>query len=56
MMRRLWPDRNPLRRAADRAEVAVMAGLLAMFMAGVPLATMAAAGWAAANGMHAEQA
>jgi len=41
MMRRLWPDRNPLRRAADRAEAAVMAGLLAMFMAGVPLAAVA---------------
>jgi len=27
MMRRLRPDRNPLRRAADRAEPAVMAGL-----------------------------
>ncbi len=56
MMRRLWPDRNPLRRAADRAETAVMAGLLAMFLAGVPLAAVAAAGWVAANGMHAERA
>ncbi len=44
MMRRLWPDRNPLRRAADRAEAAVMAGLLAMFLVGVPLAAVATAG------------
>ena len=56
MMRRLWPDRNPPRRAADRVEAAVMAGLLAMFLAGVPLAAVAAAGWVAANGMHAERA
>jgi hypothetical protein len=56
MMRRLWPDRNPLRRAAGRAGAAVMAGLPAMFLAGVPLAAVAAAGRAAANGVHAERA
>ncbi len=56
MMRRLWPDCNPLRRAADRVEAPAMAGLLAVFLAGVPLAAVAAAGWVAANGMHAERA
>lgn len=48
MMRRLRPDRNPLRRTADRVEAAVMAGLLVMFLAAVPLAALAAAGQSAA--------
>ena len=54
MMRRLRPDRNPLRRTADRVEAAVMAGLLVMFLAGVPLAALAAAG--PPRGMRAERA
>ena len=56
MMRRLRPDRNPLRRTADRVEAAVMAGLLVVFLAGVPLAALAAAGQVAASGMRAERA
>jgi hypothetical protein len=43
MIRRLWPDRNPLRRPIDRAESLVMAGLAIAFLAGVPLAVAAAA-------------
>ena len=39
--RRLWPDRNPLRRAADRAEFAVVALLLFALVAGVPLTVLA---------------
>lgn len=43
---RLWrefrPDRNPLRRAWDRAEVALLGGLLAAFLIGVPLAALSA--------------
>ena len=35
--RRLWPDRNPLRRAADRVEFAIAALLLVALLAGVPL-------------------
>ena len=31
-VRRLWPDRNPLRRAADRADFAVAALLLVAFL------------------------
>ena len=54
--RRLWPDRNPLRRAADRAEFAVVALLLVAFLAGVPLTALAAAHWAAASGLRAERA
>ena len=45
-MRRLRPDRNPLPRTADRAEAAATAMLLVVFLAGVPSAALAAAGWA----------
>jgi hypothetical protein len=55
-VRRLWPDRNPLRRAADRAEFAVAALLLAAFFAGVPLTAPAAAHWAAVSGVRSERA
>jgi hypothetical protein len=48
MIRRLRPGRNPLRRTADRVEAAVMATLLVVFLAAVPLAALAPAGWAAA--------
>lgn len=53
-MRGWWPDSNPLRRASDRAEAAVFAALLAVFLAGAPLAALAAAGWAHHSGQHAE--
>lgn len=56
MMRRLRPDRNPLRRTADRAEATAMACLPAVFLAGVSLAARAAAGQVAAGGMRAGQA
>jgi hypothetical protein len=55
-VRRLRPDRNPLRRAADRAEFAVVALLLVAFFAGVPLTALAAAHWAAASGLRTERA
>jgi hypothetical protein len=38
---RLWPDRNPLRRPADRAERLIIAGLLALFAAAAPAVAMA---------------
>jgi hypothetical protein len=38
--RELRPDRNPLCRACDRAEAALLAGLLAAFLIGVPLAAV----------------
>ena len=41
-LRGLWPDRNPLRRTIDRAEAALVAGLAVAFLAGVPLAAVAA--------------
>lgn len=55
-MRRLRPDRNPLRRGIDRVETAIMAVLLAVFLAGVPLAALAAAGQAARGGVRTERA
>jgi hypothetical protein len=41
-VRGLWPDRNPLRRTIDRAEAVVAAALAAAFLAGAPLAALAA--------------
>ena len=38
----LWPDRNPLRRAVDRVEAATVAGLAVAFLAGAPVAALAA--------------
>ncbi|MGH3159181.1 MAG: hypothetical protein ACRDNF_21770, partial [Streptosporangiaceae bacterium] len=54
--RRLRPDSNPLRRAADWAEFTVAVLLLVAFLAGVPLTALAAAGWAAASGLRTERA
>lgn len=54
--RRLWPDRNPPRRAADRVEFAIAALLLVAFLASVPLTALTAARWAAASGLRAERA
>jgi hypothetical protein len=45
-VRGLWPDNNPLRRTIDRAEAVVVAGLAAAFLAGVPLAAVAAGHYA----------
>ena len=44
-LRGLWPDRNPLRRASDRAEAAVVACLAAALLIGVPLTALFAARW-----------
>ncbi len=41
-VRGLWPDRNPLRRTLDRVEVIAVAGLAVGFLAGAPLAAVAA--------------
>jgi hypothetical protein len=58
-VRRWWPDRNPVRRSSDRAETAIVAGLLAAFLAGAPAAAVATDGWAhgvAAHVQHAQEA
>ena len=44
-VRRWRFDRNPLRRAADRAETAVLALLVAAFLIGGPFAALAAGAW-----------
>jgi hypothetical protein len=45
-LRGLWPDRNPLRRATDRAEAAITALTLITFLAVAPLSAVIAARWA----------
>lgn len=55
LVRGLRPDRNPLRRATDRAEAALVAGLIAAFLAGAPVAAITAAHSAFAAGMRSEQ-
>jgi hypothetical protein len=48
------PDRNPLRRASDRAETAVVALLVIVFLAAAPFTALAAGGWAHAMARHAQ--
>ena len=59
-MGRLWrelrPDRNPLRRACDRAEAVLLAALLAAFLVAVPLAAMIGGGHAYGAGLRVERA
>ncbi len=53
--RLVWPDRNPLRRAVDRAEAAILAGLAAAFLALAPLAVAVAGHVAYGGGLRAAQ-
>lgn len=58
-VRGLWPDRNPLRRTMDRVEAVVVGGLVVAFLAGAPLAAVAARHAAYSIGSrtaHAQQA
>jgi hypothetical protein len=48
------PDRNPLRRASDRAETAVVALLVTAFLAAAPFTALASGGWAHAMARHAQ--
>jgi hypothetical protein len=43
------PDRNPLRRPADRLEFALLAALMVVFLAGAPLVAMFVGRWAYAG-------
>ena len=54
-VRRLRPDRNPLRRTLDRVEAAVGAGLAIAFLAGAPLAAIAADHFASSVGSRADR-
>ncbi len=58
LARHLALDHNPLRRRAGRLQTCIMAGLLAAFLAGAPLAAAATGSWAHAGGLrqqHAQQ-
>jgi hypothetical protein len=50
LARALGLDRNPLRRASDRAETWTRIGLLAIFFIAGPIAAHGAAGWASHTG------
>ena len=54
--RSFWPDGNPLRRAVDRAEAAIVAALALAFLAVAPLAAGLAGHIAYADGVRAAQA
>ncbi len=53
LARALGPDRNPLRRATDRAEAWIRAGLLAVFLIAGPMAALGAGHWAYHTGITA---
>jgi hypothetical protein len=58
LARRLGLDRNPLRRRTDKIGACLAVLLLAVFLIGAPLLSVAAAGWAtraAASGQRAER-
>ena len=56
LARRLGLDRNPLRRRTDKIGACVAALLLAVFLIGAPLLSVAAAGWAARAGASGQRA
>ncbi len=51
-LRERWPDRNPLRRASDRVEAALVAATLVLFLAGAPLLALFAWHWADAAALR----
>ena len=51
-LRARWPDRNPLRRASDRVEAAIVAAALVLFLAGAPLLALFAWHWADAAALR----
>ncbi len=55
LARALGLDRNPLRRATDRAEAWIRAGLLAVFLIAGPMAALSAGHWAYHPGTTAAQ-
>lgn len=50
--RLLWPDRNPLRRAVDRVEAAIVTALIVVFLIGAPLAVAVTSHVAYRNGIR----
>jgi hypothetical protein len=49
-------DRNPLRRRVDRVEAGMLAGLIMVFLIGMPMLVAVAGHWARAAGMRALRA
>jgi hypothetical protein len=56
LWRELRPDRNPLRRACDRAEAGLLAALLAVFLVAVLLAAVICGVRAYGAGLRVERA
>jgi hypothetical protein len=56
LARRLWMGRNPLRRRTDRIEAWITAGLLAAFLVGAPVASVAAGRWMQHGGVLEQRA
>lgn len=56
LIRRWWPDRNPVRRGWDRAEAVIVAALVAAFLAGTPVTAVAADSWAHGIAQRVQQA
>jgi hypothetical protein len=56
LTRRLALDRNPLRRRIDRTETWIMIGLLALFVAGVPLSWLGVGRWMQQSGLREQRA
>ena len=46
LARALGLERNPLRRASDRAEAWIRVGVLALFLIAGPMTALAVGGWA----------
>jgi uncharacterized membrane protein YidH (DUF202 family) len=53
LARALGLDRNPLRRASDRAEAWIRVGLLGVFLIAGPMAALGVGGWAYHAGISA---
>jgi len=53
-LRGLWPDRNPLRRAYDRKEAAIVAAVAAALLLGVPLVALSVGLWSYGVGVRAQ--
>ncbi|MGH3251259.1 MAG: Rv1733c family protein [Trebonia sp.] len=56
LVRRWRLDRNPLRRASDRAETVLLTALVLAFLISAPQAALASGAWAHAAAQRAEQA
>ena len=56
LARRFWMGKNPLRRRTDRIEAWITAGLLAAFLVGAPLFSVAAGRWVQHGGLLEQRA